>query len=175
MKMFSKAALVIGLMALGSVGAQANILWTLNNVSFQNGDSATGTFTTNNAVTSVLNFSLQVTGPASVGDFVAVAFASGSLPGTVGFGVTGFTQFVSLPATSSLTSAGGTVTFTTGGVDCWNGGTCSSIVSSTDIHPSVTGQVIPEPAMPVLIGTGLCLLGLTWRRRTIKSQPPQSL
>ena len=120
---------VIAGLALGfATCASAQIVWTLNDVTFTNGNTATGYFVTNSAVNDVLSYSLQVTGPASNATFVATNFDSAALPGTVGYGNAGYVQYIDLVLASNLTNAPGTIPIASG-YDC-NG--CGVLVVKSD-------------------------------------------
>ena len=54
-------------LALGAVEARADHIFTLSGVTFDDGTSATGTFTTNDALTSLVNFDITTTNGAITG------------------------------------------------------------------------------------------------------------
>jgi hypothetical protein len=160
MHIFKKLAMLITVtgLALGfATCASAQVTWTLSDVYFDNGNTATGFFTTNSSL-SVTSFSLQVTGPDTAQDFTASTFVDSYLPNTVGFANSDFSEYVDLYLISSITNAGGVIPFGTSiygnGSDCGGSGGCGTLLIGDGYTPELNGTT-PEPAT-----VGLMLLGL---------------
>src|SRR5208337_1259286 len=127
MSKVSRVLMILGLLILSSVGAMAgDIQWTLNDVLFNNGNTATGYFITDSNLI-VQSFSLMVSGPAGSQAFIATVFVQPYLPGTVGFANSDFSKYVDLYLTSPLTSAGGAEFFDMG-YDCGPVGGCGVLI-----------------------------------------------
>jgi hypothetical protein len=162
MRRIAQVLIVAGL-ALGfAAHASADTVWTLNDVTFTNGNSITGSFTTNTAQTAILGFSLSIAGPATAAQFTPTQMVDAYLPNTIGIANSDFSKYIDLYLASSLTSAGGTLGFTSG-FDC-NG--CGVLILNADID--VTGvTAIPEPATGglMLLGVGMMIKKRLARRR----------
>jgi hypothetical protein len=135
--------------------ASADITWTLDNVTFDNGAVVTGSFTTDLAVTAIDSFAITITGP---GSFTVVGMVDSYLPGVIGIFSTGFADYVDLYLFSDMTGAGGTIPITSGFI-CPG---CGTLL--TGPGPEVNG-VVPEPTSLLLFGSGLVFLGFALRLR----------
>ena len=145
--------------------ASADITWTLDDVAFSNGNTATGFFTTNNSVTAIESFSISITGPTTSADFTATAMSSAYLPGVIGIFDSPSLPYVDLYLSpSELTSGGGTVAITSG-YDCPTSGGCGTLNLAAD--PEVIGGpgIAPEPGSMFLFSTGLLGIGFVMRKR----------
>jgi hypothetical protein len=155
MKCLAKTMAILVFLIGGCTCAMADteITWTLNNVHFSDGDQITGWIETNTSVTSVIAYSIDITGPVSfsVGE---IAY----LPSDIGLAPPGWAEYVDLYLASAMTSAGGTISIT-GGYDCPG---CGTLITAD--NPTVTG-VLPEPAVILLLGIGLGSLGIGLRRK----------
>ena len=146
--------------------ASANIIYTFSGLAFDDGGSLTGTFETNDAITSLIDFDLTTSGGAAVGFHYT--------PGTVGSGSTSLPSILVLSTASldhllQVTFAGG---LSPSGAPVLVGTFDSFEQSGTarrDISPggSVTvGTTVPEPATLGLLALGLLgVLGSVRRGR----------
>ena len=165
--------MVLGLLLGSGISAMADITWTLQNVTFNNGNRAVGSFVTNgsfgthDAVNRILSFNIIVEGPASVAAFKAAGMVDSYLPNTIGIFSSGWSAYVDLYPGSPLTSQGGTI-FLTGqdaygdkyGVDCPGCGVISD--------PKTAAVTAPEPSAILILGAFAGVLGSTFRRRGCK-------
>ena len=151
MNMLSRLLATAGLLLVFAACTPAQVTWTLEDVTFSNGNVATGTFTTNAATNAILSFSIVVSGPDTAAAFTATQMVDSYLPGEIGIANTGFTEYVDLFPSTNLTNAGGIIPLLGTSVDCPG---CGTIVTTGGHDPEVVG-VTPEPAT-----YGLMLLGL---------------
>jgi hypothetical protein len=140
----------------------ADIQWTLESagspgVLFNNGDTATGYFLTNDANTAILDFSISVSGPATVADFTADVAVAYSLPGgTITFAYEpGFAPYLALFPAFSLPTGGGTDPLT--GTDTWGDGpggdACPGCgVVTPGLGAKLVGVNLPEPGTTAILG-----------------------
>jgi hypothetical protein len=151
-KLFLVLVCVLGFAA----SASAQVTWTFSDITFNNGDAVTGSFTTNSAVTMVDSFNVTITGPDA---FTVVGLVDSYLPGEIGIYSAGFSQYIDLYPASPLTNAGGTIAITQG-YDCPG---CGTLNGET---PEITG-VTPEVPTGglMLLGFGL-LFGTHLIRRS---------
>ena len=157
-----------------SARASAQVTWTLNDVTFTNGNTASGIFTTNSDVSGFLSFSLTVSGSDSAAAFTATQMDAAVLPNIVGFANSDFSEYVALFTASPLTNAGGTIalvnpSLTLQSVDCPG---CGVLIINSDTE--LIG-VTPEPPSGrlmlagVVLLTGAWFLRRGWRQITTKS------
>jgi hypothetical protein len=166
MKTLSKALFVLVLLVGSSIGAMAgSITWTFSDVFFNNGNTVTGFFITDSAVTQYLGFSITVSGSDPNGAFTVTQMTAANLPGLIGAANSDFSKFIALILTPpGLTSAGGVVTMDTG-FDCRPDSTCATLLVNSDFHPEVIGVPVSEPATLLVLGSSLGLLGTLLLRR----------
>jgi hypothetical protein len=162
MKKITKLLTIAGLAFAFATCASADITWTLNDITFNNGNTATGFFETDNAITTIDLFSINVTGPATGAAFAATVMPSTYLPSEIGIANTGFSEYVDLLLSSPLTSAGGTVKIGSG-YDCPGCGTL--IINSDTGVTGVTTSATPEPRFGAFLVMGLVGLGFFARKK----------
>jgi PEP-CTERM motif len=158
------AATVLAL-ALGAVEARANFVFELSGVTFDDGTLATGTFTTNNAVNSLLSYDITTTNGAITGfeyTPVTAGSSSSSLPAIIVLEPASLDHIIQLTFTG-LTAAGAPVTI--GQFDSFE-------QDASNIHRQVTaGSVValssvPEPSSLLMSGIAVVTgLGIWARRR----------
>ncbi len=169
MNIFFKATIGLGLLIGSGVCATADTIWTLNDVFFNNGNEATGWFTTDPTSTIIEDFSIVVSGSDSADAFTAAIMPSTYLANTppeIGIANADWSEYVDLYLASSLTSAGGTINLT-GGYDCPG---CGTLIVNSDRRPSVSGVVeTPEPSAIPFLAAGLLVMGFVTRRKLIRA------
>lgn len=155
--------IVLGLLLGTGISAMADTTWILQDIAFDNGNTATGWFTTtrstawwNLGVWEIGDFSIEVSGPASSAAFTAATMVDSYLPGTIGFANSGWTEFVDLYLTSSLATApsGGDSIPVKGGFDCPGCGTV--LLPSSGHNP----EVVNAPELGFYEASALYMSGL---------------
>ncbi len=172
MKTLTGAMVILGLLLGGCVCATAQeVTWTLDDIAFDNGNTATGSFVTDysapsyaptNYSWSFVSFSIVVSGPDTAADFTATKMVDAYLPGTIGFADNGFAEYgVGYLTPLTLTTAGGVVPISSG-FDCPNSGGCGTLLVPGDSthDPTLNGIPLSEPAPILLLGVGLVCLGI---------------
>lgn len=175
MQVFSRVALATALLAGCSMFAKADtILWTLNDVTFTDGDTATGWFVTDGTnLTDVESFSLEVTGPTTSRDFVANTFDSAALPDEISFALDpGFDPYTDLNLVGGLTTAGGIVHLqASNGFDCPG---CGVVVINADTYVDgvingVPPTATPEPSTVPFLATAAIGIAFVIRRKLARA------
>ena len=161
-----------GIMAALLVGfgtcASADITWTLNNVSFSDGTTLTGGFTTNAAVNGLDGTTV------AANDFTIVGEVLTQLPGEIGFYSSGFAAYVDLAFSSPLTNAGGVIdivssSVTYGGHTYFTGDSGQGTISG-NANVNGGGGSVPEPSAFILLATVMGVLGVSTIRRRKQQQ-----
>lgn len=166
-------------LAMGTAGA-APVLWTLSNVSFDDGGVATGSFVYDATTGTYSSITITTSGGTALpgttyttNEQVTFPFQTDSLHLTLidNFGLPDLSgeSLIGLTYVSALTNAGGAINLVTGYFNSFEG-TCGvadcgsgSGNRTTVVGGQVVGSVIPEPATMALVGLGL--LGLARQRR----------
>lgn len=143
------------------------VTWNLNNVTFTDGGTATGSFTFDDAANAVSTFSIMVAG-GNTDTFPAVTYDNSDAgaflfnAATFGFSLNDSTREIRFVTDAALTSAGGSVNLTSGGLaaECYN---CSPY----RLYASGTLQAgaVPEPATWAMMLLGFAGVGFTVRSR----------
>ena len=164
MNTLTKSLAIAGLLFGFATCASAQVTWTLSDVTFDNGNVANGSFTTNATISGVDSYSIVISGPDTAADFTAVAFVTSGFPSKIGLGSAMFFQDVLLELSGNMTNAGGIIPIANG-VDCPNDGTCGTLVKLGH-SPEIIG-VTPEPATAglMLLGLGIMVRKYVVRRR----------
>jgi hypothetical protein len=162
MRNITKLVTIAGLAAAFATCASADITWTLNDVTFTDGNSAVGFFTTDNTVDTIDSSSIVVGNANPADSFTVAQMVNAYLPGVIGMANSDFSKYVDLYLVSNLTSAGGTVNIGTG-FDC---PTCGVLIVNSDTSVTgVLGSPVPEPRFGAFLMAGLAGLGFLARRK----------
>jgi hypothetical protein len=151
--------------ALGSVEARANHVFTLSGVTFDDNTTATGTFTTNDAITTLVDWDITTHAGVLPGfhfDALNAPVNFSALPSILVVEDAGPVHILELTFTGGLTAAGAPITIDPNGSFEEDNGVKRAVLAG-----SVIGAApVPEPSSLVLAGTGaLAGLGLWARRR----------
>lgn len=164
MKLRIKGTLLAALVLLCTSYASADVIWTLNNVTFADGGTAVGSFTldpTGNFVA----WNISISGGDTVA-FPPVTYTTGepafNTPGYVAFADTPFDRYTLFFFAGPLPNTGGTVPLTDG-LDCFVG-PCR-VLASGELDGVLTA--IPEPGTFLMFASGLVVLGGVARRKSL--------
>jgi hypothetical protein len=168
-----RLSLLLAFTLLSNRAFAAPIVWTLQNVTFDDATPLTGSFTYDAVIDTYSNWNLTVQ-PGGI--FTAYNYLPVVDGGFVGLHSAVMADFVAFPAppgryvrlnfVNPLTDLGGTINLLTAGNVSWecnNCGTNRFIISGS---VTSTPAAVPEPATLTLFGSGLAAAGLRrWRRR----------
>jgi hypothetical protein len=156
---------ILGLaLSLAAGQASANILYTFAGVTFSDGGTLTGTFTTNDAITTLLNYDITTSPGIGIGFEYTPATAPvsfSSLPSIIVVETAGLDHLLQVTFNGGLTATGAPITI--GNFDSFEQGTGGArrVITAGRATPTV-----PEPGTLVLLSTSLAgLLGFGWRRQ----------
>lgn len=171
-KSYLAAAASLGAMLLAAAPASAAITFSLDNVNFNGGGSLTGTFTTSDDLSTLLDFSISTTandygwfGNFSGATYTLADAASVLWSSTYGLSA-GFLSPLSqigLLFASPLTADGTQLALSDETVVKWNGG----IRFATSGTVSPLAGAVPEPTTWAMMIVGLGLVGASMRRRKV--------
>jgi hypothetical protein len=164
MKTVSKALFVLALLIGGSICAMAgSIEWTFNDVVFNNGNTVTGFFITDSAITMYEGFNVVVGGGDPNGAFTATQMVNSYLPSLIGAANGDFSKYIALFLDSPMTSAGGTIPIDLG-FDCPGTNGCGTLLTGDGYDPEIIGIPVSEPSVLLVLGSSLGILGTLLRR-----------
>ncbi len=163
MRTVSKVLIVLALLvASGTCAMAGDITWTFNDVVFNNGNTVTGFFTTDYAITEYLSFSIVVGGGDPNGAFTVTQMTAANLPSLIGAANSDFSKYIALFLSTPLTGLGGLVSLFDG-VDCGPSGGCGVLL--LDGHDPTVFGVVPEPSALLVMGSSLAIFGTLLRRK----------
>ena len=162
MKLQVKGTLLAALVLLGASYASANVIWTLNNVTYADGGVATGSFTLDPSG-NFIAWNISISGGDTV-SFPPVTYTTGepsfNTPGYVAFADIPFDRYTLFFFAGPLPNTGGTVPLTAG-LDCYIG-PCRTEASG-ELDGVLTA--VPESGTFLMFGSGLLAVGAMMRRR----------
>jgi hypothetical protein len=167
MKCLSPLARVLVLaLSLTAGQAAANIAYTFSGVTFSDGGTLNGTFTTNDAISSLLNYNITTSPGIGIGFNYTPATtnsSSTSLPSILVLSTPSLNNILEVTFTG-LTAAGSPIRI--GTFDSFE----QTLTNRRDIvaGSAIVGTV-PEPETYAMMLAGLGLLGFAARRRTQKA------
>jgi hypothetical protein len=139
-------------------------LYTFAGVTFSGGGTLTGTFTTNDGITALLDYNITTSPGIGIGftytPITAPANFS-SLPSIIVVETLALDHLLEVTFNGGLKAAGAPITI--GTFDSFEQGTGAA---RRDINAGSAVPTVPEPGTLVLLSTGLAgLLGFGWRQR----------
>ncbi|MCW2387859.1 hypothetical protein M2336_002762 [Sphingobium sp. B1D7B] len=164
------AAASLGAMLLAAAPASAAVTFTLDDVNFVGGGALTGSFTTSNDLSTLLDFSISTTKNNYgffgnfPGDTYTLADALGfTWSSTLGLSASFLSPIssISLVFASPLTADGTSLALSNETVVKWNGGTRFALSGSV----SPVAAPVPEPATWMMLIGGFAIAGTMMRRR----------
>lgn len=161
--------LVTSAFVIAQTGLASTVNWSLNNVAFNDGATASGTFDWDATSQSVSNWNISVTsGTLSAFTYTPADSTGGAFLQAAGyektyfFSVIGSTRQLRMTPLAPLTDQGGTIginlnTFGggSGSVECFNCSPYRPIVSGSFTTAAAIPTSTPEPASVSLMGLGL--------------------
>jgi PEP-CTERM motif len=161
MKRLLAAFGMVLLLAAGQ--ASANIIFTFSGVTFSDGGTLSGTFTTNDAVNSLVDFDLLTSGGAAVGFHYTPGTANSlsSLPFVLVVEPASLDHILQVTFAGGLTPLGAAITI--GTFDSFEQiGTDHRDITAGSAAPAPT---VPEPGTLLLLGAGMIVIGMAALRR----------
>ena len=170
--MLPKLLLAAALASASAIPAQAaEVVWSLQGVSFTDGGIASGTFTFNADTNTISAFSLSVSG-GNTTDFPAFTWDSSTADAVyvpiftgLNFRSTSSLRQLRLDPVGSLTNAGGTVALDLSSIfggECYN---CTPYRAFSSGSLVASAAAVPEPATWGMMLAGFGAVGWSMRRR----------
>lgn len=170
MKIGLIAAAALATLTVAMPAKAVTLVWTLSGVTFDDGGTAFGTFSTDSTTGGLITYSIDTTAGSTLGAFHYDATSSIFLGNNI------VTSNSFLVANSSVTRY---ITFafadplTTGGINLFKIGGPPNSYECNNCDPLravtagfATTSIVPEPASWALFVVGFGLVGVTARRRT---------
>lgn len=173
MKLTFKSILAVAALACSVFSAQATpVTWTLGGVTFEDGGTASGSFTWDATTSTAGAFNISTAGGSFLTPFTydsTTSFFYGEnyfYSPSLLWAANDYSRYINFGFLTALTDAGGMVVLqtgfnsgTAGGWECYN---CNSVRGVTGGY--VTTSSVPEPATLALFGIALAGIGATRRK-----------
>jgi len=141
------------------------LAWTLSGVTFDDGGTAIGTFTTDSTTGHLMTYSIDTTAGSTLGAFhydPTTSFKYFNNSSSFLVVNTAITRFINFAFVNPLTS-GGVDPFVVGSYECNNCGLVRRVTGGV-----ASTATVPEPASWALLVAGFGLVGVIARRRTVR-------
>jgi PEP-CTERM motif len=155
----------VGIVLFLAVGqASANIVYTFSGVTFSDGGTLTGTFTTNDTFNALIDFNITTSAGVGIGFNYTPGTATSlsSLPAILVFDSPGPADILQVTFSGGLTATGASILS-----DTWDSFEQTTAPARRDITAgsAIVATSVPEPATIGLLGIGVLGLLISVRRR----------